>query len=335
MWLLIDQGLYYLYVTQHYFLWQLLMLVLKCVEGAAVLSQYSHIPQCVHYFSQKTTYCCLIYFLKRYSLPDTSWSDFIILPLRAHECRRQCEFTSSAELCAHIFTVQEASGATLNGRHEGGTWLLFFFCCFIVGLFDLRCLLPPLAAAQQGGRSWKGCYDNTKRKDFIIWSWCPSVCLLCKLSSTNRIIGVGKSLVQALEAWAFCFKYSEKGFVLCVCSDLIGSWHYYFWMHAVLTTANIVQYCPDGCRSHTCALEGNHSQHFISHGRWIRQVRGCSNFSCLYKKELFLKFHLPGGITPVWRLENLHVNLYSTSKNLHFIWRWKLHFDTSVPFFVF
>lgn len=78
----------------------------------------------------------------------------------------------------------------------------------------------------------------------------------------------------------------------------------------------------------------SHSCQFLSHDRWIRQVGGCGNFSCLYKMELFLNFIFKAGSHPS-SLENLHVNLYRTSKNLHFIWKWKLHFDTSVSVFVF
>lgn len=82
-----------------------------------------------------------------------------------------------------------------------------------------------------------------------------------------------------------------RGFLLG--SDFILSRCYDFWMHAILITVNISRHCPGGRHSHTCALEGTRQQHvsqFISHGRWIRRVGSCYNFSCLYKMELFLNF---------------------------------------------
>lgn len=103
-----------------------------------------------------------------------------------------------------------------------------------------------------------------------------------------------------MSAWGCCTKQQQilydmlwgRGFLLG--SDFILSRRCYdFWMHAILITTNILQHCPDGRHGHTCALEGTRQQHvsqFISHGRWIRRVSSCYNFSCLYKMELFLNF---------------------------------------------
>lgn len=61
-----------------------------------------------------------------------SWSDFFMdwIPLRAHECRRQCEFTSACHktlyswsFCTGFIKLQEAPVKSLeplkNGRNEG------------------------------------------------------------------------------------------------------------------------------------------------------------------------------------------------------------------------
>lgn len=64
--------------------------------------------------------------------------------------------------------------------------------------------------------------------------------------------------------WEQTLAQTEKApnFALCLakdlflCSDFILSWHYYFYMHALLITANVLQLYPSGHNNYTCALEG-------------------------------------------------------------------------------
>lgn len=80
------------------------------------------------------------------------WSDLIMdwIPLRAHECRRQSEFTSVCH--EKIWSWSLVTGfikyrkhlcglRTSNEWKEGGV-------SFFMGLFDLRCFLPPFLPAK-------------------------------------------------------------------------------------------------------------------------------------------------------------------------------------------
>lgn len=157
------------------YFWQLLMLVLKTSGRRRVTQQYCHT---IHTFlsvfttftGDKTAARIIIVipiFLnkkKRKNSPAvTSRSDFLLdwIPLRAHECRRQCEFTSAchkkklytADLCAQVFykkkqqqqqegSACEASGAAFCGWNEGDGWPQVFSS-------------SPRAAAQHEGRFGK------------------------------------------------------------------------------------------------------------------------------------------------------------------------------------
>lgn len=194
MWLLIDRGLYYLYVTHHNFLYKLFKNEWK---------QYCH-TVCT-FFSVFTSFTLqAVVWMKETHLQLFPRSDFFLhrFPLGAHECRHQCEFTSSCHK-----TLSSSSLPAGFIKNAGSP-------CFIPGatfkwkVVDLRCFPPPLRGVL-GNKTisvTERIFDN-----LVVVSRCAES---QGLFAAQTLTGFGK-LAENRRFWFLC-------------SVFILSWHYIF-----------------------------------------------------------------------------------------------------------
>lgn len=97
-----------------------------------------------------------------------------------------------------------------------------------------------------------------------------------------------------------------------------------FGVHAVWITTNVLQHCPEGRMIPRFYVDGMRKSVTVNVTWWMNQA--CVMSVQKRKVFFFLKCHS-------W-LKNLRCKLVQYFENLHFIENWKLHFDTSVDFFL-